>query len=193
MTQPTSMTMTRLEAILDAYGADPERWPADERDAVETLVAASQEARALLRAAADLDEILDAAPSHAVRPKLADDIVAALPSKQKPSLRLAASRPAPKRTRLSWRWATQIVPMAAAAALVLWLSVSERSDWSDRSDSSDLAALDNYVTPTDALLEAPSAGAIDSVPGFGCTDAGLGCIDADDTEQHSALDMERYS
>lgn len=66
-----TMPMSRLAAILDAYGAEPRRWPAGERNAAEALIGASSEARALHAAAARFDGALSAsvapAPSAALR------------------------------------------------------------------------------------------------------------------------------
>src|SRR6266702_3414702 len=39
------MTLQRLQQLLDAYGADPERWPAEERLAALALLAHSPEAQ----------------------------------------------------------------------------------------------------------------------------------------------------
>lgn len=54
-----TMSCTRLSEILDAYGADPEHWPANERAAALALLASSAEARALAQAAQALDQLLD--------------------------------------------------------------------------------------------------------------------------------------
>lgn len=66
-----AMSMARLRAILDAYGAEPRRWPAAERAGAEALIAASAEARALRDEAAALDDVLASAvapaPSSALR------------------------------------------------------------------------------------------------------------------------------
>ncbi len=61
--------LARFESLLDAYGAEPRRWPHDRRAAAEALLARSPEARALQAAAARLDTLLDAsgvepAPAH---------------------------------------------------------------------------------------------------------------------------------
>jgi hypothetical protein len=55
------MTMDRLKTLLDAYGASPARWPAEERAAAEAMIAASDEARAAFAEAARLDSLLDRA------------------------------------------------------------------------------------------------------------------------------------
>jgi ferric-dicitrate binding protein FerR (iron transport regulator) len=54
------MNAERFEQLVDAYGARPERWPADERAAAERWLAASPEAAARLAEARALDAALDA-------------------------------------------------------------------------------------------------------------------------------------
>ena len=54
--------MDRLTALIDAYGADPKRWPADERAAGLLLLANSTEARAYAHDAEALDTLLDRVP-----------------------------------------------------------------------------------------------------------------------------------
>lgn len=60
------MALDRLQSLIDAYGADPERWPTDERAAALLLVASSAEAREYLRSAERLDALLDQAPLRPV-------------------------------------------------------------------------------------------------------------------------------
>jgi hypothetical protein len=55
------MSLTRLEHILEAYGADPRRWPASERDAALALLDRSTEARMRVAEARRLDSIPDRA------------------------------------------------------------------------------------------------------------------------------------
>lgn len=50
-----NMTLDRLRQILAAYGGDPDRWPDDERDAAEALIAASPVARDALAQERALD------------------------------------------------------------------------------------------------------------------------------------------
>jgi len=52
------MDLERLTALIDAYGSEPRRWPAHERQAALTLLATSAEAQAHLREAAALDALL---------------------------------------------------------------------------------------------------------------------------------------
>jgi hypothetical protein len=54
------MKLDRMQHLLDAYGADPARWPARERDAAEVLAAASPDAARLLDQARRVDSALDA-------------------------------------------------------------------------------------------------------------------------------------
>jgi anti-sigma-K factor RskA len=81
-----TMTLDRLRAIVDAYGADPARWPAAERTAGEALLAGSAAARALVAEAADLDAALDAVPALQPTPAMRTAILAAAPRRAASSL-----------------------------------------------------------------------------------------------------------
>jgi hypothetical protein len=50
--------LSRLRAILEAYGADPQRWPADEREAATALTRSSVPAARMLAEARMLDSVL---------------------------------------------------------------------------------------------------------------------------------------
>lgn len=56
MTEP--IEMSRFEALLDAYGAEPRRWPEAERSAALALVRADPAAAALLERAGAIDDLL---------------------------------------------------------------------------------------------------------------------------------------
>lgn len=53
-----SLSLDRFRAILESYGASPDRWPEAERDGALALIAESEEARKLRVAAARLDGVL---------------------------------------------------------------------------------------------------------------------------------------
>jgi hypothetical protein len=53
------MNAERFRKLVDAYGANPRRWPADERAAMEAYRDAHADTREWLRAAGDLDDLLD--------------------------------------------------------------------------------------------------------------------------------------
>jgi hypothetical protein len=65
------MNLKRFKEIVEAYGADPARWPARERAAAEAFLASSSEARQLREAEARLDDVLDRATAVAAAPGLA--------------------------------------------------------------------------------------------------------------------------
>lgn len=73
------MTIERLKALAEAYGADLRRWPASERPFAESLVATDPAARAALEEAASLDVLLDASPRPIPSAALAARILAAAP------------------------------------------------------------------------------------------------------------------
>ena len=55
----TTPSLERAIALLDAYGALPERWPEADREAMLALLAESPELQAQRDAAASLDSLLD--------------------------------------------------------------------------------------------------------------------------------------
>jgi hypothetical protein len=90
-----SITLAELGQLLDVYGADRLRWPANVRTAATQLVARDAEARRLLVEAEALDRVLDNAPvpALAVEAALAERIVAA--AQRSPRMvKLEDSRPA---------------------------------------------------------------------------------------------------
>lgn len=81
-----------LDRLLDAFGADPARWPPDRRAAALERLAASAEAHEAVAEAARLDGLLDLAPAPAVGEDRVERVVAAA---------LARTRtPAPRRNGL---------------------------------------------------------------------------------------------
>jgi hypothetical protein len=75
----TGMTLADFERLLDVYGGDRTRWPAEARAAAAQLVARDTKARRTLAEAEALDRALERAPlpSLAVEAALAERIVAA--------------------------------------------------------------------------------------------------------------------
>lgn len=104
-------TLARFEALLDAYGAEPRRWPADRRAAAEALLARSPEARALQAAARRLDALLDAAPAAPAPAHLVGRVIAAAP------------RPRARRGGWLAAWLKPAAGIVAAALLGLALGV----------------------------------------------------------------------
>jgi hypothetical protein len=96
------MTGGRFEAILDAYGADPRRWPAAERAAALAFAAANPSAPALLAAAADLDGAIHMTAPDAAAAPLREAIV-------------ASAKMTPRRRRPLW-WAGAGLGAALAGA-----------------------------------------------------------------------------
>jgi hypothetical protein len=87
-----SMTLAEFDQLLDVYGADRVRWPAELRTAATQLVARDAGALRLLAEAEALDHVLERAPlpAPAVETALAARIVAAAQR----SPRIVKSRPA---------------------------------------------------------------------------------------------------
>jgi hypothetical protein len=159
------VTLERLRHLLEAYGADPERWPAEEREAALGLLAVSPEAQAARVEAARLDALLGLASAAEPSPDLSARILAALPEDRRPARA--------RRARIVRRVAAALVPLAAAAALVLWIGGSPEAPTPDPTHYASWD-LDLYATPTDQLLS-PAATDVYGAPSFECDDWTLAC------------------
>lgn len=69
MTQ-TTITKARVLALVDAYGGDPARWPAQEREAAVALLSGDRELARAADAARRLDLMLDSLPVPQPSPAL---------------------------------------------------------------------------------------------------------------------------
>jgi hypothetical protein len=77
----------------------------------------------------------------------------------------------------------------AGAALALWIMRPvEPSRTVD--EPTDIAMLDVYETPTDALFDVDGLGFDDEIPAVGCSSGEWGCPELDDEEQ-STSEAER--
>lgn len=105
------MNAARFAALLDAYGADPRRWPAEERAAALAFAADDPAAPAMLAAAADLDGLIEMAPPQPADAALRDAIIA------------SAGTGPPPRLSLWWAGAGLGAALAGAAAGALTVAV----------------------------------------------------------------------
>lgn len=76
------MNLERIKTLVEAYGANPARWPAGDRAVAEAFLKATPEARTWLEDAAALDRLLDAAETQMVTRALEDRILAHLPEQR---------------------------------------------------------------------------------------------------------------
>jgi len=154
-----ALTLEQLGRLLEAYGAASERWPDTVREAAQRLIAHSEVARAQWEEAAELDRLLDDVPAASPSPALVARVLAAAPRR----------RPA-----RNWRRAlVAAVPLAAAAAVILWLA-REREP-ARRLAGVPSVVIGEYASPTDVLLEPYGLEIYATVPSIGCSDSVLGC------------------
>jgi hypothetical protein len=153
------MTLERLGALLDAYGAEATRWPEVERDVARQMIESSAEARRMWEDAAALDRLLDSLPDGLPSAALANEVLAAAPR--------------PHAGRIWTRALVATVPLAAAAALVLWLTTERQR--AQPTSIVPIASLGEYTSPTDVLLEPYGIDVSATVPSIGCADSELGC------------------
>lgn len=127
------MGLDRLKSLIDAYGADPKRWPADERAAGLLLLTKSAEAHAYARQAEALDKLLDQAP---LRPTVTVDPVAlATEIARRPArpARVGVRRSFADRLGLGFGWAN-IAALAAAGVVGFMVG------WTDLNTASNVTA-----------------------------------------------------
>jgi len=176
------LSRERLGALLDAYGADPDRWPADERGAALALLEEDAAARALREHAARLDAVLATVEEASPSPALVERILAAAPATAVETRRPPVSRGVnPRgavRGRNAWRYFSAGLPLAAAAALALWLASSPEET---PASPETLAALGTYETPGDELLTTSEVDLFED-PWLDCTESELGCLDDAEVE-----------
>jgi len=70
------MNLQRFQQILDAYGANPQRWPMAERAAAQAFLQQSVDAQALLDEAQNIDAMLDQLPDNVASLGLTQRIIA---------------------------------------------------------------------------------------------------------------------
>lgn len=154
------LTVERLEQLLDAYGGVPERWPDAEREAALRLVQRSPELRARWEQAAELDRLLDSFETEAPSPLFAAGVLHGAPR---------------RRAAHVWRRTfAAVVPLAAAAAVVLWLVSGQPQQTATTLTS---LSIGEYESPTDVLLGAYGVDVYAAMPSIGCSESTLGCPD----------------
>lgn len=179
------ITQERLRNILDAYGANPDRWPPGERAGMLELLERSSAARRERDRAARLDAVLDRAPSAQPSAGLAARILATAPPERartgsRPGRLRSTAQNRPRGTGSArgarlWRYAAAAAPLAAAAAVFAFLLIRPMEQTPRESMQLTIAELGAYETPTDVLLELPLFDLVSTVPTLGCEDSALGC------------------
>lgn len=117
MSDNPEMTPARVRVLLEAYGADPRRWPVGERNAAVRMIAASPPLQALQAEAAALDAALGNDVDPEPRPDLVAAVLAARPRPRQRLVRFAASLAACAVLGLAFgAGASRLVPMNPLAA-----------------------------------------------------------------------------
>jgi anti-sigma factor RsiW len=144
------MDRERFEQLVEAYGADPARWPADLRAAAEAA-AASPEAGEALRAARALDQALDSFDSEPPSLALRQRILARAPRPR--------SAPAWRLGRAFWLSGAGLAAACAVGVVVgvsLGGAMATSASQADR--DTEAAAAFGTVTAFGAPVEASRAG-----------------------------------
>jgi hypothetical protein len=134
------MTPERFSTLLDAYGGDPKRWPAPERDAALAFLANTPSARIMVADALRLDALLDRLePATATLDAEHIAALAARTAQDKPAV-VVPFRPKQRRPRPVWAWA-RAGALAAAGIAGLIVGMGNVTDTASRNTGS---ALDLY-------------------------------------------------
>lgn len=132
------MDIERFERLIEAYGADPRRWPVTEREAARAFAHAHAErCGPLLEAAHELDLAMDCAPVGAPSLALRERVIGAAPRGLRPGLG-AATR---------WLWWPGLAA-ACAAGVLAGVVVTDQATRGVRADTvlaanTELALADN--------------------------------------------------
>jgi hypothetical protein len=121
----TPLDLERFKALLAAYGARPERFPEDEREAALALLASSEVAQSLARAEAALDSVFALAPAPQLSPNLARKLA-----------ELPIRKAHPERRSRRAAWFTGLGWAAAAAFGVFWGARTEALETTSAGDES---------------------------------------------------------
>ena len=137
-----SMDEDRLQHLIDAYGAEPRRWPAADREAGMALVRTSPRASARLALARALDDSLDAWTLSGAAADLGARIAALAPGARSPVYR----RPA------VW-WAGAGLAAACALGVLVGAMASEPLLHPTHRDAAILAGYDDNTTAFGTSLD----------------------------------------
>ena len=124
------MGLDRFRELMEAYGADPQRWPDNERGVAQTLLAQNAEAVTLHRRAASLDALLDEATLPAAAFD-AERMIAAVTGQPQRTAEIVTLRPA-RKPSASGFW-LKVASLAAAAAIGFFVGVSQLGGLGDPS------------------------------------------------------------
>jgi hypothetical protein len=155
MNMKQGLTMSRIEAILAAYGSDPSRWPEEERDDALQFIADNQQASVLQSAAAELDRLLDSVDVVAPGRSLPDSIMSSLTSQSQRELmdRLLDWLFPVSSRYLAWLWRPAMavtLPLALGFILgvgsVTSANVNDWESWEEEIYISGISADDTSLT-----------------------------------------------
>lgn len=114
-----ALSIDRFHDLVAGYGADPDRWPANQRSAAIRSIADCEAARTAWRDAAALDADLDTLPGVDMSPELAEKVIAIAKTPERPTNDILSGA------------ARHALPYAAAAAIALVIGLNVPSPFRD--------------------------------------------------------------
>jgi hypothetical protein len=129
------MNIQRFEQLVEAYGADPKRWPEGEREAARALAHAQAEhCGPLLEAAHALDQALDCAPAGAPSIALRERVIGAAPRQRAPRFGLGQGVKGSGGPSWLW-WPSAGLAAACAAGVLFGVVVTDHATRAARADT----------------------------------------------------------
>ena len=142
------IAIDRLRSLIDAYGAEPARWPADERAAALLLLANSAEARAYAHEAEALDAMLNRVP---LRPTVTvDPATLAAQITRAPKHRPAARTSWSLRPVFGFGW-PNVAALAAAAVVGFVVGWTDLNSAASNSRDSSIDAVASMSAADDSV------------------------------------------
>ena len=160
------LPLDRLHDLVASYGANPERWPADQLSGAVACLIESEAGRAAWRDAAALDADLDNVAGQETSPELMEKVMAIGGTSEEPNAGMSAGV------------LRYVVPYAAAAAIALVVGLAVPSPFRVGTGTSQLA---------DIAVSEPSnsTGIDDGLTALALVDVGI--FDDDENDSDNAF------
>lgn len=137
------MELERFRVLVEAYGAAPEHWPDEDREAAQALLAESEDARTLLREAELLDGALDLVEAPAPSPELARRVEDMVYQRPAATARRPIAGPWLAHRLRAWRaaWRPAVLAASGALGLAVGIAAAQPTPTSTAFDTVELSAL----------------------------------------------------
>ena len=148
------LDLDRFRTIVDAYGADPSKWPEAERDAALSFLGSASEAAPIVEQAAQLDTMLESVPLVEPSSEL-ERMVAAIPEKSRSTSNRIEFETWRSMVSLTTLWKpTLAATLAIVLGIITGVATAEpmnisngSTDWEDFASLAFVTDLDQELVP----------------------------------------------